>query len=150
MSNAWDTTLRLLGRRDHSMTELQQKLKQRKFSSEEIREALERCQELSLQSDERFVESFTRTRIRQGYGPVKIIQELIARGVNREVIHRSLNEEKPDWAHYATVVLQKRNKSKAPWSREELQKQQRFLLYRGFDQETITQVTKAWQLAMKE
>ena len=141
MSNAWDTTLRLLGRRDHSMTELQQKLKQRKFSSEEIHEALERCQELSLQSDERFVESFTRTRIRQGYGPVKII---------REVIHRSLNEEKPDWAHYATVVLQKRNKSKAPWSREELQKQQRFLLYRGFDQETITQVTKAWQLAMKE
>lgn len=150
MSSAWDTTLRLLGRRDHSRAELQQKLKQRKFSLEEIQEALQRCQELSLQSDERFVESFTRTRIRQGYGPLKIIQELITRGVEREVIYRSLHEEKPDWVHYATAVLQKRNKSKDSWSYEELQKQQRFLLYRGFDQETITQVTKAWQHAVKE
>ncbi len=134
--------MRLLSRREHSALELCDKLKQKGYSAIEAKKALEECQRLDLQSDRRFVEICCRLRIRQGYGPLKISQELSSKGVDKELIHQFLQQEEDNWLTYALDVWQKKTKGQSDLSFDELQKQQRFLLYRGFGMDTIVQVKK--------
>jgi regulatory protein len=142
MSNAFDSAVRLLSRREHAAKELWNKLKQKGYSSVEIQEALDACQNLDLQNDTRFIEVYTRARIRQGYGPLKISQELSTKGLEKELIQKVLQQEQDNWLTYALEVWQKKNKGKDHLSLAELQKQQRFLLYRGFGMDTIALVKK--------
>ena len=146
MSKAFDSAVRLLSRREYGAVELCEKLKQKGYSLEERQEALAACQRLDLQNDKRFVEVYCRSRIRQGYGPLKINQELNNKGIDHEVTQQALQEEQDNWLVYALKVWQKRNKNQHDWSFDELQKQQRFLLYRGFSMDTITLVKKELDL----
>lgn len=142
MSNAFDSAMRLLSRREHGAMELSEKLKQKGYSPAEIKEAVETCQRLDLQNDARFVEVYTRARIRQGYGPLKISQELSHKGLEKELIQKVVQQEEDNWLAYAINVWQKKNKGRKELSFEALQKQQRFLLYRGFGMDTIALVKK--------
>ncbi len=142
MTKAFDSALRLLARREHSAVELFGKLKQKGYSQVDIENAVEKCQQLDLQNERRFVESYSRSRIRQGYGPLKISQELYNKGVDKALIHSVLQQEEGNWFTYALNAWQKKSKGEAEMSFNELQKQQRFLLYRGFGMDTIAMVTK--------
>lgn len=134
--------MRLLTRRDHGAVELCTKLERKGFAPAEAKDALEACQRLGLQSDSRFVESYSRSRIRQGYGPVKILHELKSKGIETSLIHSILKEEQDNWVHYALDLWQKKTKGALELSFLEKQKQQRFLLYRGFSMDIIAQVVK--------
>lgn len=140
MSKAFDCAMRLLTRREHSASELVTKLAQRGYSSKEISEAITQCQQLGLQSDARFVETFCHTRIRQGCGPLKISQELQTKHIDRELIDNALKPEQENWVTYALAVWHKKFKEPGDISFSELQKRQRFLLYRGFSAATIAKV----------
>lgn len=142
MTKVLDCALRLLTRREHSVKELCDKLKQKGFNAEEVESALESCQRLNLQSDQRFVEIYIRSRIRQGYGPLKITQELKQKGVDSELINQEIKQEGANWLGYALTVWDKKCKGLLDLSVQEIQKQQRFLLYRGFDMDIISQVVK--------
>jgi regulatory protein len=146
MTKAFECAVRLLSRREHGAIELCDKLKQKGFSATEAQEALANCQQLNFQNERRFVESYSRSRIRQGYGPLKISQELNHKGIDRELIHSVLQEEDENWFTYALDVWQKKNKGQGELSFNELQKQQRFLLYRGFAMDVISRVTKELNL----
>ena len=71
---------RLLGRREYSVYELGQRLRQKWRSVEDIDaladELVEALLEENLVSDERFAESFVRSRIQRCQGPLKIKAEL--------------------------------------------------------------------------
>ncbi len=142
MTKAFDSAVRLLSRREHSRVELYDKLKQKGYNPVEIKNALEECERMDLQNDYRFVEIYSRSRIRQGYGPLKISQELGSKGINKELIHQFLQQEDDNWLAYALDVWRKKSKGQYDLSFEELQKQQRFLLYRGFGMDIIAQVKK--------
>jgi regulatory protein len=142
MSKAYNSAVRLLARREHGAKELSNKLVSKGYSTEDIQQAVTRCQELDLQSDQRFVESFLRHRIGQGYGPLKISQELKQRGVENTLVQLALAQEEDNWLSYAMNIWQKRCKGELELSFEELQKQQRFLLYRGFGMDIVSRVVK--------
>ncbi len=142
MTKALDSAVRLLSRREHSAVEICDKLKQKGYSPTEIKEVLDECQRLDLQNDRRFVEIYSRSRIRQGYGPLKISQELSSKGIDKELIRLFLQQEQDNWLAYALDVWRKKSKGQCDLSFEELQKQQRFLLYRGFGMDIIVQVKK--------
>ncbi|HAT1658223.1 TPA: recombination regulator RecX [Legionella pneumophila] len=142
MTKAFDSALRLLSRREHSAMELCDKLKQKGFNLNDVQNALNECQRLGYQSDERYVESYIRARIHQGYGPLKIIQELKNKGVDPELIQSVLQEERDNWVDYALRAWEKKFKRQDDFSYSEMQKQQRFLLYRGFDRDVISKVFK--------
>lgn len=110
MTKAFDSAVRLLTRREHSALELYNKLKQKGYSSIEIKEALDTCQRMNLQNDGRFVEVYSHLRIRQGYGPLKISQELSSKGIDKGLIHQFLQQEQDNWLHYALNVWQKKVK----------------------------------------
>lgn len=142
MTRAFDSALRLLTRRDHGALELCSKLESKGFSSTEAKDALETCQRLGLQSEERFIENYSRSRIRQGYGPLKIIQELKGKSVEGDLIQAVLEKDRTNWLAYAIEVWEKKSKGQSDLSFSEMQKLQRFLLYRGFSMDIIMQVVK--------
>lgn len=142
MTKAFDSALRLLARREHGAKELNDKLKRKGFSEEDVKNALDYCDELGLQSDERFAEHYTRYRISCGFGPLKIGQELKSKGIDSDLTQKTLRQEQDNWLTHALSVWEKKCKGQLDLSFNELQKQQRFLLYRGFDTDTIARVIK--------
>lgn len=146
MSTALSSAIQLLARREHGAWELAKKLQQKGFKDAEIVPVIDACQRQGLQNDTRFVEMFLRVRIRQGYGPVRIQQELQSKRIDDELIKSSLQQEQDNWVDYAWAVWQKKYGKRSHLSVGELQKQQRFLLYRGFPNEiirTIVNLNKA-------
>lgn len=143
MTKVLDCALRLLARREHGAHELADKLTQKGYKSQEINEAISECIRLGYQSDQRFAASFCQTRIRQGYGPLKIRQELQARHLEQELIHEVLAQEQDNWESHALAVWHKKYKGQEVLPFTEVQKRQRFLLYRGFPTDIITSVIRA-------
>lgn len=121
-----------LARREHSAQELQDKLAARSEDLILVRGVVERLAEQGLQSDERFVESFLRSRFQQGKGPLRIAQELRQKGVAEQLVDRGLKEFGADWWQLARDVRHKRFGSAPPEDLKAKAKQLRFLQYRGF------------------
>lgn len=140
--DALDCAYRLLARREHGAHELLLKLEKKGHQAVAACAALAECQRLNLQSDERYADSICRTRIRQGYGPVRIRRELQSMHVDAELIEQVLSQAADHWLAHATGVWKKKYgalpSSDVPYT--VLQKQKQFLLYRGFPMETIKQV----------
>ncbi|VEG90590.1 recombination regulator RecX [Legionella spiritensis] len=140
MTKALDCAFRLLARREHGAVELVEKLIHKGYDKNEAVAVLSECQRLALQSDLRFAQQLCRARINQGYGPVRIRQELQSKQVSSDVIEDVLATEKDNWLSHARVVWQKKFKPSSELSFTELQKQRRFLLYRGFPNDIIASV----------
>ena len=96
-----------LSRREHSSKEIYQKLSRRVESKEMLLQSIEDLKRDGLLSDERFADSYFQSRKRRGFGPLKIKNELIQRGV-KESFFYSLNEE-TDWHIFALDALKKMN-----------------------------------------
>ena len=79
-----------LARREHSRHELQEKLLMKGWNADDIALELEALIHDSLQSDERFAESFLHNKVRLGYGPCYIERALIQKGVHSEIIEAVL------------------------------------------------------------
>jgi len=141
MTKAYDCALRCLTRREHGAAELKNKLLQKGYSSQESDEALASCQRLHYQSDERYTELVCRTRISQGYGPIRIQQELLSKGIDSALVEQVLSEEDEQvWLERALSVSKKKSKNQVHLSWEEQQKVKRFLVYRGFPASLIARL----------
>lgn len=148
MTKAFVSAVRLLARREHGAHELAQKLLQKKHPESEVQDAIEACQRLGLQSDERFVESLCRARIRQGHGPARIRQDLKNVRIDRDLIEQALATESDNWMSHARDVWLKKYGGQEDHSFAAIQKQKQFLLYRGFSVDTINLVFR--EKALKE
>lgn len=109
------------------------KLELRQFDSLTALTVAEYCQQQGWQDDLRYAESYVRLRSQKGYGPRRITSELKERGVDQAIIHSVLAEADVQWHSVAESLLAKRMKLCSETSPKERAKQQRFLLYRGFD-----------------
>lgn len=132
----------LLARREHSRRELVTKLKIRGFEGDEVEQYLDRLIERGLQSDQRFAESYLRMRSENGYGPIRIRQELAQKGIKESQISLLFEETDIDWFDKALSLWQKKY-NQLPGNDLKLKaKQSRFMQYRGFDFDIINQVFK--------
>lgn len=91
------------------------------------------------QSDQRFAESMLRTRLAQGYGPLRITAELTSAGVDDELIRSILLNAGCDWLELAGRVYKRRYDESAVGAKE-WQRRYRFLAQRGFTPEQIHSV----------
>ena len=100
---------RLLGRREYSVFELRQRLLQKWKGIDDIDimadELLEALVEENLLSDERFVESFVRSRINRYQGPLKIKAALRNKGVSDYLVSQQLEAHSDEWTDLATDWL---------------------------------------------
>lgn len=134
------TATQLLARREHSVAELRRKLVAKGFDRAEIDDILPSLQQGGWLSNERFVGSFIRARQGKGYGPLRIRQELLERGIDEILIREHLDERASHWREMALKVRQKHFGSPMPKQPQEWAKQARFLQYRGFPTELIRSV----------
>ena len=127
----------LLSRREHSRRELALKLCARGHERAVVETVIEQlCQE-HLVSDTRFTESFIHRRVAMGYGPVRIRQELRARGIPDGLISRWLDARCGEWCARVVQIRRKRFGQPLPTTDVERMRQARFLQYRGFAAEHI-------------
>ena len=124
--------MNLLGRREHSVRELRDKLKRRFPGSDKIDEQLSRLIAERLQSDVRFAHSYARQRISRGCGPIRLREELRERGVSEADVTLAMDEMEIDWHALAMEVIHKRFGALAPIDIKEKAKRARFMQYRGF------------------
>ena len=121
---------RLLGRRDYSLFELDRRIRQKWPGAEGVGELVQALAEENLVSDERFAESFTRSRIRRHQGPLKIRAALRAKGVPDPVVSVELDRHADQWTDLAIEWLQRQHPGPIDFKMK--QKLYRRLLNRGF------------------
>jgi regulatory protein len=127
--------MNLLSRREHSRRELRQKLIRRFPDEQLLEEQLQRLAEESLQSDERFAESFVRQRVERGYGLLRLRQDLRDKGLSDEEIAATLDAQAIDWYAVAEEVLLKKFGAAPAADMKEKARRCRFMQYRGFSSE---------------
>lgn len=137
MNKAYNYALSLLAKREHSVAELTNKLEQKSFDSDIIALTIAKLKEQNFQSDARYAEMLCRARVRQGYGPLRIKQELNYKGISAYITDEVLATERENWVKYAAAVWQKKYKHQGAISGKDIQKQKSFLYSRGFGLDTI-------------
>ncbi len=134
------SAMNYLARREHSSLELKNKLIHKGFLADIVDEVLYKLQIGKLLSDTRFAESYIRSRVNKGFGPVRIRQELQQRGITGELVTELINSN--DWLTNIQQTYKKRFGSTSPKNKQELAKQIRFLQAKGFTSEQIKTVIK--------
>jgi regulatory protein len=130
----------LLARREHLQRELQTKLRKRFADHPLIDEVLRQLAEESLQSDERFCESYVNQRSSRGYGPERIRMELRQKGAQENLALRALENLDADWLELARSARCKKFGEDIPVDFKDKSRQLRFLQYRGFGGDTLTRI----------
>ena len=135
MNSIWNTSLGILARREHSVRELREKLKKR-YPDEDlaIEAVIVKLQDLDLQSDTRFAESWFRSQTSLGRGPIRIRGEARMKGVST-LVDNLLEESGLDWFEVAAEVAQRKFPSGIDFKMKA--KAYRFLSYRGFESDSI-------------
>ncbi len=132
--------LNLLARREHSWVELQRKLASRFSDQEVIEQQIQLLITDNLQSDERFVEVFVRSRFNKGHGPMKIKAALQEKGVDVYMVEQALAGEQLDWFSSLQQLSEKKYGDYPPVDEKERAKRLRFFQSRGFSFELVAAV----------
>lgn len=130
-----EAAVRLLARREHARRELADKLTRRGWPRDRVETVLDQLSAEGLQSDARFAESFTRQRAGRCYGPLRIRSELENRGIDRQLIARTLGDIDADWPAIAHQWYRKHYRGRAPDSFAEKARRMQTLARRGFASE---------------
>ena len=130
----------MLARREHSAFELRRKLLQKGFVQTDIEAGIAQLQTEGLLSDRRFAESYIHMRKGKGYGPLRIAQELKAKGVAERDFKQYLDAGDQDWSTVLRHVYQKKYGDQTCDNMNEKAKRTRYLQYRGFDLQAIREL----------
>jgi regulatory protein len=127
-----------LAMREHSRYELTNKLLKKDFSEGvDLEKLLDGLEDSDYLSDRRFAESYIRSRVGQGKGRLRILNELKQRGVSTSIISNAMQESGVNWFDLVSCVREKKFGENIPVDYKEKTKQMRFLSGRGFDSEMI-------------
>ncbi len=137
--------LRFLKIRPRSIGELKEKLGSKGFSSTQIEKTLLDLMASGLLDDRAFTKSWINYRLARPFGFRRIIQELRAKGIDREIIEQAVAEIKGSYdPQNAALELARRRWQRLPDI--DVQKKRKrvldFLLRRGFEADTVMKVLK--------
>jgi regulatory protein len=124
--------LRLLAVREHSTAELARKLDSRDFPPDEIGALLKRFEAAGYLDDQRYTELYLEMRARKGFGPCKIRQELLERGIASDIVSDWVDDRDPRWRKQMAEVAMQKFGVLTERTQKELGRRARFLEYRGF------------------
>ena len=102
---------RLLGQREYSVQELEQRLRRKwpGLESAALHGLLQALVEENLLSDSRFAESYVRSQVQRQQGPRKIQANLRARGVGDPLIAAALEAYSDEWTDLAAAWLRRQH-----------------------------------------
>ena len=121
---------RLLGRREYSIVELGNRIRQKWPEAEDVGELVGQLAGENLVSDERYAEAFTRSRVQRHQGPLKIRAAMRGKGVPDSIIAMAMESEADNWLELARNWLQKQHPGQLSF--KDKHKYYRRLVNRGF------------------
>jgi len=139
------TALRFLKIAPRSIAELKEKLGSKGFSSTEIEKTLLDLMASGLLDDRAFTKSWINYRLARPFGFRRIIQELKAKGIDKEIIEQAVAEIKDSYdPENVALELARRRWQRLPAIDPEKKKKRvlDFLLRRGFDADTVMKILK--------
>lgn len=139
-SKILNSQMRALSRRSRSVSETRERLRLKEIPEEMIEDVIARLIRYGFLDDQRYAKEFVRSKMRGGYGLLRIRRELKARGVDGSSILAALEDEDNDLSEEVVFqdVLEKRIRSKGePEDLNKLKSLSDFLLRRGFPQEMV-------------
>ncbi|HEY3487567.1 MAG TPA: regulatory protein RecX [Gammaproteobacteria bacterium] len=123
----------MLARREHSKHELINKLRVRNYPDNIIFQTVDQLAAAGMQSDARFAESFVRSKVDRGRGPLRIRAGLMERGIEDGIIDEALLQYEDGWRDLALEVYNKRYRGhEPPRNIQERARRSGFLQQRGF------------------
>lgn len=145
--------IELLARREHGRAELKTKFRHKSAVSKQWRDeplelleaameqALDKLEGFGYLNDERFVQAYVSGRLNKGYGRSRIKLELKQKGIGDILIEQHIDycDEEPIEGSPIYRVWQKKFKVLAGEPKGHA-KQQRFLMYRGFNMAEISRL----------
>lgn len=138
--SAWRYALDALARRPLTGAELRKKLQKKKFSAEEIVGVVDRATELGLIDDRQVAYNHALFRAEQGRrGARRVLQELIARGVERSISEQAVLAAFPPEQEYESVLksVRKATRGVEPVDRRDRERLARRLLRGGFAEHAV-------------
>ncbi len=132
--------MRMLVRREHGEQELLEKLAAKGCGRAVAAEVVAELKAQDLVSDRRFVEALVDSRMRRGYGPLRIRHELQQRGIDAALIDDTVDVNDAVWLKQLRAVWAKKFGAAAPDDYRQWARQARFLQGRGYSAEQIKQV----------
>jgi regulatory protein len=140
--------LRAVARRAHARFDLRRRLLQRRHPAVAVDRALERLSAAGLLNDAQFAADYAAQKARRGRGPVRLVRDLQAQGVERrlaeDAVRTSLAQEGIDPAAAVRAVAEKRAQQLA--GLPPVVKKRRlvaFLIRRGFNGGEIREVVES-------
>ena len=145
---AKERALAMLDRRDYSCAELLRKLKEKGEDETEAAAAVERLAELGFVDDARYAPIIVRRCAAKGYGPQRVRQELMRRGIPKELWDEAM-AEMPVQDETVDLLLRSRLKSARP-DRAELKRASDYLLRRGYGWDDIRAALARYDAEIEE
>ena len=143
---AREAALRLLAVRARSEGELYDRLRRKGFTDELSAAVVASLVEVGLLDDEAFARAWADERVRlRPVGPRKLVQELLAKKVDRELAGRVVNETFREHSEFdlARRVLQRKTRvSGGAGDRKSRARLHSFLVRRGFSYEVVSVVLR--------
>jgi len=137
-----EVCFRYLMRREYSQKELIQRLTDKGYIKSDSLEVIEALQQKGLQSDARFAESYARSRVHKGIGPLRIQSELQQRGAGDYPFDMAVEDIVGSWALLLEQVYTKKYGDTPCLERKEQAKRSRFLQQRGFTNDMIRRMLR--------
>jgi regulatory protein len=150
-----DSSFRYLSMRLHSIKELKQKLKLKKYDEQIIEEVTAKLLQNNYLNDEKFAEQFIKDKTAlKKMGSTKIKIELLKRGIPKEIISEKLKIVSNDESFDNCLQLAQKKinllRSRSKEIKNEKNKVYSFLLSKGYESETIASVLNKLFLANSE
>ncbi|MCK9222249.1 MAG: regulatory protein RecX [Limnochordia bacterium] len=134
-------SIKLLGRREHSVYEVRAYLVRRGFVDDVIEEVIQWLLSYDYLNDARFAEELIRYRItRSGHGPRKIRWELGQKGVDSHLATRLLDELYSSEEEERQAALAAESWSRRTTKPSDPARLSRYLAGRGFSHETVRRI----------
>lgn len=137
VKSALASALRWLARREYSVWEIRKRLELSGYDSVITGSVIERLLNEGWLSDQRFAESFCRSRTAQGYGPARIRYEMRLRGLPDELIDEEVAESGCESDDLVRQLYAKKYRGAQPLTPKEQSSRIRYLLRRGFSMSQI-------------
>ena len=138
-SDLWNKSLDILSRREHSVSELKNKLIRFNPDPNDLKDVIERLITSNFLDDKRFASAFIRSKAESGYGPNYISQYLAKKGISSDKY--DMYSLEIDWEEKCLTQFNKKRRNKEINFKEK-EKILRFLAYRGFSYEIIKNALK--------
>jgi len=135
-----EACMQYLVRREHSQQELIRKVSEKGYEKPQIQNVIDELVERGYQSDARFAESYARSRVHRGIGPLRIKAELQQRGAGDCYFEMAVEDIIGSWSELLEQVYQKKYGDTPCIDRKEQLKRSRFLQQRGFSNEMIRRI----------